>query len=232
MGLRLHIRVPEAAPRFVELLDETEVLVGRGADCAVAVAHATLSSRHASIRARHGRVEVRDEGSRFGTQVGTLALVAGVWVEWPADQVLWLGDVELAWEVLDDDRTVLLDAPAPAAADDSGLWSVAMERDSAHSLVSQEAIRPMPAAPSQVMAEPAISEDSLASGGEGAAAAVAATPVAAEAQRGPDQAMEPVPAARPAGRLRRVSAARRLVAAVAALVSVGALAFGVWVLAG
>lgn len=244
MGLRLHIRIPDAAPRFVDLLDETEVLVGRAGECAVTIPHGTLSSRHASIRVRSGRVEVRDEGSRFGTQIGTIPVLAGAWTAWTSTDVLWLGDVELAWEALDDDRTVVLDAPAapaPPVADDSALWSVAMERDRAHWLVSQEAPRPLPDAPHAAGVEVApsrpspvaddLSELSLASG-EAEERRVPALPSGnAAPPQYAEEGYAPVPDAAGPPRA-RVSGTRRLIAAAAALVCAGALVFGAWVVLG
>src|SRR4029079_3320344 len=59
----------DTATRVVPLEDGGEWVVGRDAECAIAVDDAALSRRHAVIRRRGPAVVIEDLGSRNGTTV-------------------------------------------------------------------------------------------------------------------------------------------------------------------
>lgn len=240
MTLRLHISVPEQSEQAFELLDNSEHSVGRAAECTVRIVHGTLSARHASIRVSEGRLELRDDASRFGSQIGDRRLEPGRWYSVAAGQQVWLGDVVFCWFPVDDDRTVALDVSpdgASSAAEDGDLWSVAMERDSAHTFANSASVEPA-ASPSLTSGEASVAAPeptppapSSATPSKPAASTVPppvdAGPLARAKAAGQD-ASSLLPAEAPARRV-PIPAVRIAFAGVSTLVALTSLAFAAWV---
>ncbi len=148
MPIVLHIRIPGRDEQRFELGDGIEVSVGRGADVGLRLEHPTVSSRHARVRCRDGTLQVRDEASRFGTQLGETPIAPGIWTDVRPDDVLWIGDVAVC--------TAPQVAPADAASVDPDLWSVAGESDLTAPPPSPAVTAPSPAAPESERSPPTI----------------------------------------------------------------------------
>jgi DNA-binding NtrC family response regulator len=74
--LCLEVTLPDAAPYAVSLTGEDEVIVGRARNARVQLEHRSVSREHARLRLRSS-IDVEDLGSRNGTRVRGLDLVAG-----------------------------------------------------------------------------------------------------------------------------------------------------------
>jgi hypothetical protein len=81
---------------------ESEHLVGRSPHAALRLDNSFVSAQHASIRWVGGAWELKDLGSRNGTAVDQVAVVAGQVVKLRAGMLLSFGQLEQTWELVDD----------------------------------------------------------------------------------------------------------------------------------
>ena len=102
LDLRLHA-IPNAGPRGA--------LVGRGADCEVAIPGASVSKHHARFRLKGQTWLVMDLESSNGTHVAERRIPAGVWTQVPVGSTVSIGayrtvliSPEQARQLLDDLR--------------------------------------------------------------------------------------------------------------------------------
>jgi pSer/pThr/pTyr-binding forkhead associated (FHA) protein len=163
LTLKLHVVEGRNQGATLPLAEEGRVyLVGRGADCDLALADADVSREHVRIERRAGGVHIRDLGTKNGTWLGDVRAPSDGAVVWKPAYMMKIG------------RTVL-----------------ALEEPLAEALASIEAVADEPLSPDEIQEPPADSPGSdepartegLASnpGAAGPAASLAAIPSTAPA---------------------------------------------------
>ena len=199
---RLRVKTPDGSVRSIDLPRQGEWSVGRTQAADLQLADPSVSSTHAVLRWSSEQVEVRDQGSRFGTYLGDERL-SSEWAPWRAAVPLWVGNC------------VLELAPAHAAAMDEtiALATTAVDDSFASRLFTMAIAQEPDAEPIET------------------AAATAAAPedAQAEASSPPEHATsdEVVPKVPPHRRFDRLLASIGLLTAAAALCCVSAL--WIWV---
>ena len=92
------IRGPDQGLELVLDRPKKRYLVGRGKDAALQLSDADASRRHVEIERRGDRVEVRDLGSKNGSQLDAERIPKGKRATWKAGQILKLGANELLYQ--------------------------------------------------------------------------------------------------------------------------------------
>ena len=118
MPIQLEVRTAGLDPPPCVLLKGKRASLGRGAHCDVRIPDPSVSKLHASIVKRGSNYLLIDEGSHFGTGVGTSP--EPVWLAADSPRIIedgehiWVGQIELRLRLISAQRgaeTGLLDLP-------------------------------------------------------------------------------------------------------------------------
>ncbi|RME71024.1 MAG: FHA domain-containing protein, partial [Planctomycetota bacterium] len=111
----LEVLTGKNAGKTFEIPDGGQVKIGSSRGCDIAIKDRTIAMRHATIAFENGIWQVRDLGSRGGTQVNGKKLAAKKAAKIESGDTITLGECEVRFTI-PGAAPAAAPAPAPAAA--------------------------------------------------------------------------------------------------------------------